>query len=198
MTSSTSPFSPGWLAFELPGYRGCDGHNHGLLFPVLVCVALNVAFGLVACKPQETDLPFEMIEQKESAGTGKLYENREPRLIVISRPEEASNLNEWIADETNKKLQEVDYDQHFALAVFQGWKPSAGYSVEVKRVTQLGNTVNVYVQFHEPKPDEGKADIETSPYQLVKVQKGETMGREFTLNLLADKAVIFSFSYVIP
>ncbi len=167
---------------------------------VLVSMVFSATFGSGACnpKPKEITLPFETIEQNETAGTGMLYEDRVSSLMAISSPEEAIKLSTWISDKAKGKLQEVDYNKHFVLAVFHGWKPNTGYSVEVYRVTQLGNTVNVYVQFHEPEPDEAKADVEISPYHLVQVQKFESQGREITFNLLADETVVFSFSYVFP
>ncbi len=163
-------------------------------------MVFSAAFGLGACspKPKEITLPFETIEQNETAGTGITYEDRESSLMVISSPEEAMTLSTWISDNAKEKLQEIDYTQQFVLAVFQGWKPTLGYSVEISRVTQLGDTVNVYVQFHEPGPDVQKADLVTSPYHLVQLQRLESTGRGITFNLLANETVISDFSYVFP
>jgi hypothetical protein len=68
----------------------------------------------------------------------------------------------------------------------------------VNRVTREGNTVNVYTQFSEPGPDEGKADIVTSPYHLIKVQKNGSWGKEILFNLVNDDTVVDSISHYVP
>ncbi len=167
---------------------------------VLTGVILGMASGLGACKPKPTEvtLPFETIEQKEWAGTDKPYESREPTLIIVSRLEEVDNLNGLISDEAMIKLQALDYDEYFALVAFQGWKPSTGYSIQVNRISRLGNTVNIYTQLHEPTPDEAKADEVTSPYHLVQVQKSGSWGQVITFNLIGGETSIVSLFHTIP
>lgn len=43
-----------------------------------------------------------------------------------------------------------------------------------------------------------KADVETSPYHLVQLQRFEGTGRIITFNLLADESAISNFPYVFP
>lgn len=160
----------------------------------------GIAFGLGACKtkPEETDLPFETFEQKEWAGTDKPYESREPGLIVISRLEEVDSLKGLVNDEAKSKLQALDYSRYFAVLVLQGWKPTTGYKANVKRITRIENTVNIYAQFLEPKPDEEKAPEVTSPYHLVQVQKSGKWGQDITFNLFAGETLVISLSHAIP
>lgn len=175
--------------------------NQYLLFRILFLTSMifGMAFGLSTCntKPEETDLPFETIEQKEWAGTGKSYEAREPGLMVISQSEETDNLG-IITDEAVQKLQVLDYGDYFAFVAFQGWKPNGGYSIQVNRVSRIGNSVNIYAQFHEPRPDEEKTDEITSPYHLMIVQKTGNWGQEVTFNLLDGETVVVSLSHFIP
>jgi hypothetical protein len=171
---------------------------HTLLFLILTCVTFSVTVGLVACEPQEADLPFETIEQKEWAGTGQSYEAFEPGLMVFTQTEQLDILNPWITQDAQTKLLAVDYDQYFVVVVFQGKKPTTGYGVDVNRIAQLENGVNVYAQFHEPKPDEAKADAITSPYQLVQVQKVGAWGQAVRLNLIVEDVTVASISSFIP
>ena len=70
-------------------------------------------------------------------------------------------------------LPEVDFTREMVIAVFQGTKPSAGYSVNIARVLDSGNTVEVFVEDTSPGPQCFAASVLTSPYHIVKVQKVE-------------------------
>jgi len=166
----------------------------GLLF-LLILLPL---FELSACKFQQNDLPFETIAQDDWGNSGHAYEAQEPALAVIAQPAEVADLDGWITSDAQTQLQTLDYDAYFALIVFQGWKPSTGYSVQVNRITREENTVRVYAQFQEPKPDEAKADEATSPYHLVQVQKVGTWGEDVTFNLVVNGTAIVSASRNIP
>lgn len=186
----------------------------------LLLLVLVFMFGVSACQSQETNLPleatkqnantetppplqetilpFETIEQKLKADLGPPYEGREPRLMVIARPEEVANLNDWVTEDAKDRLQTLDYDTYFALIVFQGWKPTFGYGIQIERITRLEGEVTVFVQFKEPRPDEEKADTVTSPYHLVQVQKVDTWAQDVTFNVVADGTNIVSVSHTIP
>lgn len=147
---------------------------------------------------QETNLPFETIEQKLKADMGPPYEAREPGLMVIARPEEVANLDDWVTEDAKTQLQMLDYDAYFALIVFQGWKPTYGYDIQIERLARLEDKVTIFVQLKEPRPDEVKLDTVTSPYHLVQVRKMDTWARDVTFNMVADGAIIVSVSHNIP
>ncbi len=172
-------------------------YGHVLFRVVLV---MGWAFGLGACnpKPEETTLAFETLEQEEWAGTENPYESREPSLIVVSLPEEIDKLSGFVSEESQAELQALDYANHFALLVLQGWKPTTGYKVNVVRVTRLKDAVNVYADFIEPKPDEEKGDMVTAPYHLIQIPKMESWGKDITFTLVVSQTIIISFSHYIP
>jgi hypothetical protein len=67
---------------------------HSLHTGFVILTLISIIFSIPACKPNEIDLPFETIEENFGApGTGHLYENREPGLILISQPEEVTNFD---------------------------------------------------------------------------------------------------------
>lgn len=164
----------------------------------LLLLMLVSLLGLSACQPKEADLPFETIDQADWGNAGHAYEAQEPTLIVIAQPVDVAGLDDWIALDAQTQLQTLDYDTHFALIVFQGWKPTTGYSVQVDCITRRGDTVTVYAQFREPRPEEEKAPEVTSPYHLVQVQEVGAWGRDITFNLVVDEAVITSLSHYVP
>ena len=155
---------------------------------------------LSACAilPFATNLHFDTIEKEISAGTGKLYEAREPGLMVVSRPEEVELIDGLITDQAREKTLALDYGDYISLAAFQGWKGSSGYSILVNRISRTGNTVNVYAQFHEPKPEEQKLDMVTSPYHLVIVEKIGNWSEEILFNLIIDETIVASIYHTFP
>ena len=46
----------------------------------MLCLLVALA-GLNACQPQETDLSFETIEQRDASGTRQIYQDKQPGLI---------------------------------------------------------------------------------------------------------------------
>jgi len=173
--------------------------NHGhLLWAIIVTGLVGTALMITSCKPQERDLPFETIEQKEWAGTGQSYEAREPGLMIISRLQDITSLDKLVTDGAMTKLKELDYDNCFVLVVFQGWKPTTGYRVQIDRTTRTGKMINIYTQFLEPKPEEAKADAITSPYHLVQVQKTGEWGQEISFQVIVNETIVSSLAYFIP
>jgi hypothetical protein len=159
---------------------------------------LVLLLGSSACRPREINLSFETIEQRDWAGTGQAYEAREPGLMVITQAEDMAALDDWITEDAKSQLEALDYDTHFALIVLQGWKPTNGYAVEVKRIACRENAVNVYAEFREPQPDEAKADVVTSPYHLIQIQKDGEWGQDTTFNVVVDDTVVASLSRYVP
>ncbi|GIV98816.1 protease complex subunit PrcB family protein [Roseiflexus sp.] len=164
----------------------------------LIISFLLILTGLSACQPKETNLSFKTIEQRNAFDTRWVYKHESPNLIVVSTLEESISLSGLITPAAKEQLQKVKYDAYFVIAVFQGRKPTTGYNVQIERITRKGNKVSVYAQFLEPQPDEAKADIETLPYQLVRVDKTGKWGQEVTFELIVKGAVVASCSQYIP
>jgi hypothetical protein len=151
----------------------------------ILSVSIVTSLTIAACHimPGESKLFFKTIEQKDWAGI-ESYDAREPGIIIISQAEEVENAKGLITEEALQALHEINYDLYFAIIVFQGWKPFLGYSIQINRINRVGNVVNIYSQFHEPKPDMEKNLLVSSPYHLVKLKKtgdwgGETISYTF-------------------
>lgn len=174
-----------------------EGYNRYMLFLCTLGILVALA-GLSACQPKEIGLPFETIEQRDASGTGQVYEDKPPDLIVVTTPEEVANLDALVTPEAQARLQSLNYDAYFVIAVFQGRKPTTGYEIQIERITRRGNIVAIHTRFQEPKPDEAKGDEVTSPYHLVRVQKTETWGQLITFNLVVGNVVVASLSHHVP
>ena len=61
----------------------------------------------------------------------------------------------------------VDWADHMLIAVALGFRPSAGYSVEIRRLTLQGNVLTVHAQEDRPGPETFTADVITHPVLVV-------------------------------
>jgi len=135
--------------------------------------------GMTACGPREIELPFETIERSDYGD----YSIREPRLILITAPQEIDQVEGLITQEALDRLAELDFGQYFAIAVFRGCQPDSGYDTIIKRVARRGDKVVVYAQFWEPSPHYPVTHEATSSYHLVKVHKDGDVSQEIELVL---------------
>jgi hypothetical protein len=167
---------------------------------IALAAVLLAAVGAIlpACRPQEQDLPFETIEQTYSSGTGRYYENREPAMMIVSAPQEAEQVFNFITPDAAERLNRINYDSYFAIAVFQGMKPSGGYGVNITRISSRNHRITVEVNFQEPAPGFERTQIITSPYHLVQVEKpAELEGRQ-TFVLQENANTVATTEAVLP
>ncbi len=142
-----------------------------------IAVALT---GTTSCGPKEVELPFETIEQGNHHGD---YSIQEPRVVLITSREELDQLEGLVSQAALSQLAELDFQQHFAIAVFRRVQATSGYDVIIDRVIRQGGKIVVYVQFWEPSPHWEVQSSETSPYYLIRVHKDDTVPRETELVL---------------
>jgi hypothetical protein len=63
---------------------------------------------------------------------------------------------------------------------------------------QAGKTVNIYAQFDEPKPEEERTLIVTSPYHLIKIQKSGKWDQEFLFQVIVGDTIVAALNHFIP
>lgn len=154
----------------------------------LTIVAILV--GLTACGPNETELPFETIEQGDRAGHGSPlpYPIQETRLVLVTSREEATQLEDQVSPEAMDQLSRLDFGRYFAIALFRGPQASSGYDTIIERIARQDGKVVVYAQFWEPSPHYTVLDVVTSPYYVVKVHRDDGVDQEIEL-VLQSQAV---------
>ena len=155
--------------------------------------------------PSGTELPFGTIEQEEFGLTERFspdepypFADDAPALMIIARPEELAAVEQRLTAKGKAGLQRLDYATSFALVVFQGYKPSSGYSTQVERITRKEDIVTVSTTFREPTPEEEKLAVVTLPYHLIQVRKSGNWEQNVTFNVVVDGAVVASISHFIP
>lgn len=150
--------------------------------------------GLNACKPQEVELPFETIEQQSTAGTGIVYQPKEPGLIVITDPRDVDQLDGLVSSDALMQLGEVNYETHFAVIVFLGWQPTGHEGINIERLVRTDNSVSIFAQIGRQLG----SDVVTSPYHLIKVAKTGHWDTTITFNLIASGTTIATKSQRVP
>lgn len=168
---------------------------------VTMClISLVMMMGVTACQPHETELAFETIENADFSGTGEYYEDKAPRLVVISKVAELDTLGNTVSSEAQAQLQVLNFDQYFAVGVFQGWRPSlpSPSGVEIQRISQQGRTITISARFYEPAEGTVQRDMVTSPYQLIKIWKGEDIQGELEFILNVDGTVVSQQTHILP
>jgi len=147
-------------------------YQYALWLTIVVILA-----GMTACGPREIELPFETIERIDYGD----YSIREPRLILITTPQEIDQVEGLITQEALDRLAELDLGQYFAIAVFRGTQATSGYDVIVERVARQGDKIVIRAQFWEPSPHYAVLDEVTSPYHLISVPRDSGVLQETEL-----------------
>ena len=85
----------------------------------------------------------------------------------------------WTEHAGGRTRPNVDFTKEVVAAVFLGSRPSAGYAVEIVRARQDGASLVVSYKETRPAPDSVAAQVLTSPYHIVAIQKGSTTDVKF-------------------
>lgn len=169
---------------------------------------LMVAMLLSTCALQEMELSFETIEkevvprgvlQGTEVVTAEGYEEKEPKLIVVTTLDEVPSLNPNLSPDARPKLSNTDFDAYFVIAVFQGWKAVLDYEVRIERITYLDETVKVFAKFVEPAEGQMLHPAASSPYHVVRVEKPQELaGKEVRFILVANDQEVASEMHRLP
>ncbi|GAB4578455.1 MAG: hypothetical protein Fur0022_11900 [Anaerolineales bacterium] len=152
---------------------------------------------LTACippLPEDGSLTFQTLEQKNDSAYSlqEQYTALEPGLIVIDNEESQARYERWFGEKGRNALSDLNFGTRLALGVFQGWKTSGGYGVEIERITRVGEVVTVVARFNEPALG-GAGGAITSPYHLVRVNKAGEWRPGITYQLVVAGEVVAVF-----
>lgn len=191
---------------KLSSFRTCSPFHASdviwvtfLLLPLLItgCVARRTELS-PTITPVGAEIPFESIDQREWTGRSEKYQSKEIGMVILTGIDEVSAIKDFIHTDSFKTLQSLDFNHYFGLAVFQGYKPTNLYSITIEKVMRNGNIITVQVATVEPSPDMKKGDIITSPYHLIKINKGNDFKGRFTFVLVEKGQQIISMEKQLP
>jgi hypothetical protein len=149
-----------------------------------------------ATTESEVEIPFDVLKSDVPNANGILYEDTVPNIFVIAQKGDEMNLMRYFSQSYQDQLNSMDYSRYLVLAVFLGEKDSGGYGIEVQRIIRKGDTVSVQADFIVPQPDTQRPAVITSPFELVRIRKTGSFGKEIEFQLIGR--TLISRQYFIP
>jgi hypothetical protein len=151
----------------------------------------------IGCRPEQVDLSFHTLERREMSGTGEIWQHDEPGLLIVATLNDVPQLSDLVTREAEAKLQNLDLDQHFAVAVFQGMSFIVVPGIVIQRISQSGDTITIYAHILELVA-EAQRPLVVSPYHLVAVQRGDELQGDIEFVLNVDGKVVSRKARVFP
>ena len=68
-------------------------------------------------------------------------------------------------------LPDVNFNDEMVIAVFQGTQSTGGYAIEITKIVEKKNSLEVFVKETSPSPDSMVTQAFTQPYHIVKVKR---------------------------
>ena len=114
-----------------------------------------------------SDIPFETIDRGTSSGY------QEQAALVIRSEERWREVWEQHRAVTMPPPSppQIDLDQEMVIAVFLGARPTGGFGIEIKRITQRGQALRVLVEETAPDPKALVTQALTFPSHLVRIRR---------------------------
>jgi len=127
--------------------------------------------------PTRLELDFDTVAQGTSSGV------RDARQVLVRDGGTWAALwRQHAADvDPQPPLPEADFSREMIVAFFLGERPTAGYSVEIRRITLRPDRLVVRVAVTQPGSDDPVAQVLTQPFHMVKVQRAEVSAEFETL-----------------
>jgi hypothetical protein len=135
-----------------------------------------VAAALVACAPHEDTGDKD---NKRAAGRAVAYEvlaqGVQPAEAVgpsargeriIESPDDFARAYQALV---GRRPPEVDFDANVVVALYMGKRPTGGYVIEVERVREVGDAIEVRAVATQPGSGCITTQAITAPYQLVRI-----------------------------
>lgn len=161
--------------------------------------------GLTACKPQETEVPFETVSKGDTTLVDRLgmaYGATLDRIDLLVATDLTETLQVPAALSTArpdlhlKEVSDIDYDKFMALIAYFGARMDPRSAITVEKIVQTGNVVNVTVSTFEPTY--GDRNI-IHPIHVVKIKRADLPVKgELVFNLLKDNGIILTRKHFVP
>jgi len=146
--------------------------------------ALLLCAVLCGCS-QPREVPFESL----LSFTSTEWKKREPRLIVMSDPEDLEFLPVLVHSRPFDELVaagKIDSSSHVLLVAYWGVRPNGGYEIEILRIQRSGRRIEVQAKFVSPKRGQTVEAMVMYPYHLVRVKKADLNGQGRLKFVLVD------------
>lgn len=196
--NSRSPFTK-TIVFTITlailiGNSGCANTPSVLVTPEPTAIP-TIAIDPTPCLQKISELNFDTI----ASDTHSKMQEKQPEIYFITSHSEAVEIAKLLSNEdVAKKLQALNYDEEFAIAVFLGMKPTSGYKIIINHVLYANNEVNICATLLTPEPGKMITNLETYPYHLIQINNKEfSPGQEIFIHLIVDGQKINSITRIL-
>lgn len=172
-----------------------------MMKPTHIFIKLALGFALLgsllACGIGEKELAFETVVDR-SIGYSR---HSDKDLFVATNPDEARQIVQvlepsYVLSNLEEHLVAVDYTQYWVVAAYLGSTPYTGADIQIERVTQITDTVNVMILAVEPKLGDKEMFY---PIHAVKIRKADlsTTGL-LHFNVWREGQIILTREHTLP
>lgn len=121
-------------------------------------------------KEKPAELSFETVLK----GTYNEYNKKsETENILITSQADWLLMLQKVGLEFSGVIAPVDFAKDMLIASFQGLRATGGYGIEIIKITETANNLEVYIKDVSPGPGCIVTQALTSPYHIVKLQKSD-------------------------
>lgn len=154
------------------------GKFFGLLLAIIgivgICYALYFykdslpKFPVLNNQGEPTPSGFQTVDFKTIAKSGTGSYNIRINHVILNNGEFQDLLDKV---GIKQEIATIDFNQEMVVAVFQGTESNSGYSIEVSKIEESSDTLQIITK--EVLPGEGcvTAQIQTQPYHIVRLKR---------------------------
>ena len=147
---------------------------------IILLLGITLVAGCTQLPPndndfQEKELSFDTVDKDVNS----IIQERAQKVIQNSE----DFLELWNEIGSLKMLEEIDFSKYTVIAVFQGQQPTGGYSIEINKVKETKDKIQVYIIETFPDPNDVVTQALTSPYHIISIAK---TNKEIEFNNLAQ------------
>ena len=122
-----------------------------------------IAVALLVSTLVQPSMTFTTIQQGPLSGVDT------QRQVVVRSESEWQAL--WREHDPGRKQPRVDFSRSMVVGVFMGSRRTAGYAIEITRVERGEAGLTVFYRQTAPGPDAMTAQIITSPFHIVLLER---------------------------
>jgi hypothetical protein len=171
-----------------------------------LCVTvLAILLVNAACRPKETELPFETVMKGEPQLLDEQGQNytatyKNIDLMVATNSAEAQQIANTLSPErpgvSLEELADIDYREYLAIAAYFGAKPHGGFVITIDKITQSGRNVNLEISTVEPT---GGDTVVVHPIHVVRIKRSHLpLKGRLIFKLWKEGEVVLAREHYVP
>lgn len=115
----------------------------------------------------KNELSFETV-------LSEIYSNHNSKMEYIIKDEikwkEIWNIV-YANIEPTPKIIDIDFEKYMLIAVFQGIKNTGGYNIEIEKIIETVDTLEIYIKETKPSAEDMVSEALTQPCHIIKIEK---------------------------